>query len=63
MNVSLSQSTNTGLSPALIIALQQEIIVKVGKITSDPDFKFSAFSAISSATDPLDTDVENFLPI
>ena len=56
-----SQSTKTGFNPAFIIALQQEIIVKDGSITSEPFFSFSDLNAISKATDPLLTVVENFL--
>ena len=41
--------------------MQHEIIVKVGRITSDPFFNFKDLNAISRATDPLETVAENFL--
>src|SRR2546425_13348645 len=53
--VSEHASTTTGVAPARIIAAAQEIIVKVGRITSSPDCNFKAATATSSAAEPLQT--------
>src|SRR5438270_7196815 len=53
--VSPSQSTSTGVAPDRTIAAAQEIIVKLGRITSSPGPKPSAATATSSAAEPLQT--------
>src|SRR5215470_18108856 len=53
--VSGSQSTSTGVAPALMTAAAQEMIVKLGRITSSPGQRLRVAVATSSATDPLHT--------
>src|SRR5262245_33768261 len=50
-----SLSTTTGVAPARTIAAAQEMIVKVGKITSSLAPMPSALTATSSATEPFAT--------
>ena len=57
--VSISLST-TGFKPCLIKHMAEDIIVKVGIITSSP-FKFSDLITISKAAVPLETATPNFL--
>src|SRR6266511_2812690 len=49
------QSTTTGMAPNRVIAAAQEIIVKLGRITSSPAPILSAARATSMATLPLHT--------
>ncbi len=50
-----SASTTTGVAPARTIAAAQEIMVKVGRITSSPGPRLSAATAKSKAAEPLQT--------
>jgi len=50
-----STSQNDGFAPLRIIADRQEIIVKLGRITSSFGFRFSNSNARSKATLPLET--------
>lgn len=50
-----SQSTPTGTRPARTRAAAQLMIVKVGMTTSEPFSSPSAWTAMSSATEPLVT--------
>ena len=53
VQVTGSASTTTGVAPARTIAAAQEIIVKVGKMTSSSRPMPNAAIAISSAPEPL----------
>ena len=57
-----SESTSTGIPPALITADAHEIIVNEGMITSSPFFIPTAITAASSAAVPLQTAIPYFLP-
>src|SRR5438034_4963101 len=50
-----SASTSTGIAPALTMAAAQEMIVKVGRMTSSPEFSWRAATAAVSAAEPLQT--------
>ena len=54
-HVSGSQSTSTGVQPARTTAVAHEMIVKLGRITSDPRGSDSASTASSSAAVPFET--------
>src|SRR6185436_10633742 len=60
--VSGSQSTQTGVAPARTTAAAQEMMVKLGMITSSPGPMPSAATASSRAAEPLLTATPNFLP-
>src|SRR5262249_1853355 len=62
-HVSGWQSTTTGIAPARAIAEAQEIMVKLGKITSSPAPILRAASATSMATLPLLTAMPCAQPI
>jgi len=57
----VSESTRTGFNPNFIIPIIDEIIVKVGIITSSFFLRFKLFKAISNAAVPLETDIPNLL--
>ncbi len=57
-----SASTRTGTAPARTTAAAQEMMVKVGSITSSPGPRRSAATAISSAPEPLATAMPCFRP-
>ncbi|MNK65515.1 hypothetical protein D3C87_848120 [compost metagenome] len=50
-----SESTRTGLAPARMTAAAQEMMVKVGMITSSPSWIPKAEMAASKAIEPLQT--------
>src|SRR5687767_14444804 len=54
-HVAGSESTRTGVAPALTIAAAQDTIVNVGTMTSSPGRMPQADTAASSAADPLAT--------
>ena len=54
-----SESTSTGVAPVRTTASAQEMIVKVGMITSSPGPRSSASTAICSAAVPLHTDARD----
>ena len=56
------QSTTTGTAPARTMAAAQEIMVKLGKITSSPTPICKAATATSSAADPLLTAIPYWRP-
>ena len=56
-----SASIKIGVAPELMTAETQEIIVKVGMMTSSPSLIPNAFTAISNAAVPLETATPYFL--
>ena len=55
--------TMTGFAPTCIIEFILATNVRSGTKTSSPPEILSAFNANIKATEPLDTDVENFEPL